>query len=112
MSKLERSEVDARSLFVLVIVRNLSRRLFCSGRGVPLRSRIWEVYISENFEYANWCHLLEITERGITDEENIVVYEGIVGLLFAICVNTDVCMNGGPYLRPGLALSLGRSPSV
>lgn len=40
MSKLDSSEVDARSLFVLVIVKNLSRRLFCSGRGVPLRSRI------------------------------------------------------------------------
>lgn len=67
--------------------------------------------ISENFKYATWCHLLEIAERGIADEENVVVYEGIVGLLFAICLSPDVCMNGVD-LRPGLALSLGWSPSV
>lgn len=40
MSKDVRNDVFSRSVFVLVIVRNASRRLFCSILGVPLRSRI------------------------------------------------------------------------
>jgi hypothetical protein len=35
----DRNEVLSSSSFVLVMVRNESRRLFCSARGVPLRSR-------------------------------------------------------------------------
>lgn len=40
ISKDVRKEVVSRSVFVLVMVRNESRRLFCSILGVPLRSRI------------------------------------------------------------------------
>lgn len=40
MSKEVRNDVFSRSVLVLVMVRNESRRLFCSALGVPLRSRI------------------------------------------------------------------------
>jgi hypothetical protein len=40
MSKELRNDVLSRSVFVLVMVRNESRRLFCSILGVPFRSRI------------------------------------------------------------------------
>jgi hypothetical protein len=40
MSRADRNEVLSRSVLVLVMVRNESRRLFCSAFGVPFRSRI------------------------------------------------------------------------
>jgi hypothetical protein len=40
ISRAERNDVLSRSVLVLVMVRNESRRLFCSSFGVPLRSRI------------------------------------------------------------------------
>ena len=43
ISKDVRKDVFSRSILVLVMVRNESRRLFCSILGVPLRSRICRV---------------------------------------------------------------------
>jgi hypothetical protein len=40
MSREERKDVLSKSVFVLVIVRNESRRAFCCALGVPLISRI------------------------------------------------------------------------
>jgi len=40
ISRAERNDVLSRSVLVLVMVRNESRRLFCSSFGVPFRSRI------------------------------------------------------------------------
>ena len=40
MSRDDMNEVLSSSFLVLVMVKNESRRLLCSGRGVPLRSRI------------------------------------------------------------------------
>lgn len=40
ISRAERNDVLSRSVLVLVMVRNESRRLFCSAFGVPFRSRI------------------------------------------------------------------------
>ena len=40
ISRAERNDVLSRSVLVLVMVRNESRRLFCAVFGVPFRSRI------------------------------------------------------------------------
>lgn len=40
ISRDDRNDVLSRSVLVLVMVRNESRRLFCSDRGVPFKSRI------------------------------------------------------------------------
>jgi hypothetical protein len=42
ISRAERNDVLSKSVLVLVIVRNESRRLFCSIFAVPFRSRIWQ----------------------------------------------------------------------
>ena len=39
ISRDDKNDVLSSSSFVLVMVRNESRRLFCSARGVPLRSK-------------------------------------------------------------------------
>ena len=46
MSRDDKNEVLSSSLLVLVMVKNESRRLLCSGRGVPFRSRIYDIWIS------------------------------------------------------------------
>jgi hypothetical protein len=43
MSRDDRKDVLSRSVFVLVMVRNESRRAFCCALGVPLMSRIFRV---------------------------------------------------------------------
>jgi hypothetical protein len=40
MSRDDRNDVLSSSFLVLVMVRNESRRLLCSGRGVPFKSKI------------------------------------------------------------------------
>jgi hypothetical protein len=40
ISRDERNDVLSSSVFVLVMVKNESRRLLCSDRGVPFRSKI------------------------------------------------------------------------
>lgn len=44
MSSEDRNDVLSSSVFVLVIVKNESRRLFWSFRGVPLRSKIYRTW--------------------------------------------------------------------
>lgn len=41
MSREVKNDVVSRSSFVLVIVRNESRRAFCSALGVPFKSKIY-----------------------------------------------------------------------
>jgi hypothetical protein len=40
MSRDDRNDVLSSSFLVLVMVKNESRRLLCSGRGVPFKSKI------------------------------------------------------------------------
>ena len=40
MSRDDKNDVLSSSLLVLVMVKNESRRLLCSGRGVPFKSKI------------------------------------------------------------------------
>lgn len=40
MSRCDKNDMLSSSVLVLVMVKNVSRRLFCSDRGVPFKSRI------------------------------------------------------------------------
>lgn len=48
MSREERKDVLSKSVFVLVMVRNESRRVFCCALGVPLMSRIFVAQVSSS----------------------------------------------------------------
>lgn len=57
ISREDRKDVFSKSDLRLVIVRKLSRSAFCSARGVPFRSRIYEARINID------CRPLSILNR-------------------------------------------------
>src|SRR5258708_20183888 len=74
ISSEERKDVLSRSVFVLVMVRKESNRLFCEAFGVPFRSKIFTnspsllIFGSMNGEN----HLLEIINRLIPNQHFII----------------------------------------
>ena len=74
ISSEERKDVLSRSVFVLVMVRKESNRLFCEAFGVPFRSKIFTnspsslIFGSMNGE----THLLKIINRLIPNQQCII----------------------------------------
>lgn len=113
MSSDERKDVLSRSVFVLVIVRKESRRLFSIALGVPFKSRIYrDIFQQVIHGVKNGSYLLEVGIGCISYQKCVIEDEALWRILSHIVKANLSRFFSGFNRTSGVTITLRRASSL